>query len=376
MEKEFFSVFPTLKVGKNLQELFGGTKVVRITFNRENTKLKIYLESDHLIHKKYIYEMEKALTACVCQGTCADVVISERFVLSSQYTPETLIDEYRDSLSTEMWHISPIYGNFFKGAKLEYPDEETVVLQLEDTQICMDVGGKIRDLLQQILNERCGMGCSVETQYVLEPKRRARAVYDEDFPQPSVTVPVEQEQEEKHAPAPEKKAYAGGRNAGRGNGRKSKWGDRKDFGGFIRSSNPDVICGKDVEGDLIPISDIVGEIGLVTIRGKIQSNERRDIRNNKSILKFVITDFTDSIAVKIFAPTEEADKAMERLAPGRFVKVQGYTKMDTFEHEITITSPSGVMAIPSFVKVRQDHYEKKRVELHLHTKMSDMDGVS
>ncbi len=380
MEKDFFSVFPTLKVNRTLTELFQSTKVVRIAFNRENTRLKIYVESDHLIHKKYIYEMEKELTSCVCQGTEVEAVISEHFSLSSQYTPETLVSEYMDSLVIEMWHISPVNGSLFKNGKFAFPDPEHVVLQLENTQICRDVGGKIRDLLQQILNERCGMGCTVETAYVLEPKRRVRAVYDDVFPQSTVTVPVEKDVEEKAQPSgeghPERTAPRTRYGQGTRSAKKSKFGDKKDFGGFIRSSNPDVICGKDVEGELIPISDIVGEIGLVTIRGKIQSNERRDIRNNKSILKFVLTDFTDSIAVKIFAPTEEADRAMERLSPGRFVKVQGYTKMDTFEHEITITSPSGVMAIPSFVKMRQDHYEKKRVELHLHTKMSDMDGVS
>ncbi len=114
----------------------------------------------------------------------------------------------------------------------------------------------------------------------------------------------------------------------------------------------------------------------MTIRGKIMTNERRDIRNEKSILKFTLTDFTDSIVVKIFAPTMYAEQTMKRLEPGNFVKVKGYTKEDTFEHEITVSSPTGIMEIPSFETKRADHYDHKRVELHMHTKMSDMDGVS
>lgn len=146
--------------------------------------------------------------------------------------------------------------------------------------------------------------------------------------------------------------------------------------GFIRSRNPAVICGRDFDDHVIPIKDIVGEIGEVCVRGQIRSSERRDIRNDKTIIKCVITDFTDSIIVKLFAPTEVAEQTMNRLAPEKFIKVKGFTKLDTYDHEITITSPSGIMEIPSFVVHREDHYNQKRVEPHLHTKMSDMDGVS
>ena len=121
---------------------------------------------------------------------------------------------------------------------------------------------------------------------------------------------------------------------------------------------------------------MIGEIGEVVIRGQIIGNDRRDIRNEKTIVKFSLTDFTDSIYCKIFVPTDKADELLKDLGKGSFVKVRGAAVMDTFDKEVIISSIQGIMKIPSFVTSRVDDAPVKRIELHCHTKMSDMDGVS
>ncbi len=67
-----------------------------------------------------------------------------------------------------------------------------------------------------------------------------------------------------------------------------------------KSNNPDVIYGREFDDEPIPIQEISGEIGEVTIRGQIISFESREIRNERTILMFAITDFTDTIVSKIF----------------------------------------------------------------------------
>ena len=75
-----------------------------------------------------------------------------------------------------------------------------------------------------------------------------------------------------------------------------------------RSDNPDVIYGRDFEEEAIPIEDIVGEMGEVTIRGKIISFDTREIRNERTIFMFDVTDFTDTMTIKLFVHNDQADE--------------------------------------------------------------------
>ena len=120
----------------------------------------------------------------------------------------------------------------------------------------------------------------------------------------------------------------------------------------------------------------MGDMEDVVIRGKVMAVDTRAIKGERTIVKFSLTDFTDSIYCKIFVSNEFLDKVLEGIKPGAFLKVKGQTQMDTFEHEVTVGAVAGIIKIPSFVTVREDRAPEKRVELHCHTKMSDMDGVS
>jgi DNA polymerase III alpha chain len=143
-----------------------------------------------------------------------------------------------------------------------------------------------------------------------------------------------------------------------------------------RSDNPDVIYGRDFEGTSIPIEDIIGEMGEVIIRGKIIKLDKRTIKNGKTILIFDLTDFTDTIRGKIFVENEQVGELESELAVGKFLKIKGISMVDGFDHEVAISSLTGIKKIPDFTVARKDNCAKKRVELHCHTKMSDMDGVS
>ena len=105
--------------------------------------------------------------------------------------------------------------------------------------------------------------------------------------------------------------------------------------------------------------------------------DERPIRGEKTILMFSITDFTDTIMVKMFCKNEYLDEIKNGgVAKGAFLKIKGVTTIDRFDSELTIGSVIGIKKIPSFVSTRMDTSPVKRVELHCHTKMSDMDGVS
>lgn len=143
-----------------------------------------------------------------------------------------------------------------------------------------------------------------------------------------------------------------------------------------RSDNPDVIYGRDFEEEAMQIDEIVGEIGEVVIRGKILNVDKREIRNERTIFIFDVTDFTDTVMIKLFLQNEYVEEMSENIRKGAFIKLKGVATIDRFDNELTIGSVTGMKKISDFTVSRVDNSEQKRVELHCHTKMSDMDGVA
>ena len=117
-------------------------------------------------------------------------------------------------------------------------------------------------------------------------------------------------------------------------------------------------------------------MGEITIRGQVISFDTREIRNEKTIIMFAVTDFTDTIMVKMFTRNDQLPELLAEIKTGVFLKVKGVTTIDKFDGELTIGSVTGIRKATDIRVGRKDKYPEKRVELHCHTKMSDMDGVS
>ncbi len=168
---------------------------------------------------------------------------------------------------------------------------------------------------------------------------------------------------------------------GNGNsGRKGEWGKKSERADGRRAvkrlDNPDVLYGRDFDEEAMPIEDIIGEMGEVVIRGQILKMDKREIKNERTILIYDVTDYTDTMTIKLFAHNDQVEEITSGMKPGAFIKLKGMTTIDKFDHELTIGSLAGVKKIPDFTTSRMDRSLHKRVELHCHTKMSDMDGVS
>mgnify|MGYP003267738710 FL=1 len=126
----------------------------------------------------------------------------------------------------------------------------------------------------------------------------------------------------------------------------------------------------------MPIEQIDTALGEVVISGMIRKVEEREIRNERTIMMFDITDFTDTITVKIFVRNEQLPEMREFIKKKNFIKVKGIAALDRYDQEISIANVSGIRKSYDNREVRNDLALNKRVELHCHTKMSDMDGVS
>lgn len=167
--------------------------------------------------------------------------------------------------------------------------------------------------------------------------------------------------------------FSGGRSEKRSGLKKGDWSN----GGYRRKSdNPDVLFGRDFADDFTELDKLEGEIGEVILRGKILDKETRLLRSGKTIFIFHLTDFTDTITVKMFADENTLEDMENAVKAGSFIRLWGTTTIDRFDGELSIGSVRGIKKCEDFTAKRSDNSPVKRVELHCHTKMSDMDGVS
>ena len=403
MTKKFFDVFPKLLIDGELHDLAENSTVTRVTLNREKTRLRVYLSSNQWIHKKNIYSLEEAIRNQFFSGMPMEVKIMENFELSRQYTPENFLQVYKESFLLELENYSVVLANLFKNAEISYQGSEAMKLVLPDTVIAREKSGELVRVLEKVLCERCHFRLTIHVEYneaeatasIEETEKRimeeARHVQERALAARAKTDAPAESSEEKEGQEAEKSKSGQGKTGQekKAAGKKSSYEKHehkgKGFGdkrrtekryGFRRSDNPDVVWGRDFEEEAITIDSIAGEMGDVVIRGKVINMDNRPIRNEKTILMFNVTDFTDTITVKMFLPNEFFSEVTDKVKKGVFVKLKGVTTVDKFDHELTIGSVAGLKLIPDFTSKRVDNSLEKRVELHCHTKMSDMDGVT
>ncbi|GGE25187.1 DNA polymerase III PolC-type [Marinithermofilum abyssi] len=137
-------------------------------------------------------------------------------------------------------------------------------------------------------------------------------------------------------------------------------------------SDEKLAIGYDFSDEPIRIKEITDEERRVCVQGSVFKTEIRELRSGRTLLTFNVTDYSDSIAVKMFARDKEDAAKLSRLKDGMWVALRGSVQYDTFARDLVIMA-NDLKEIPPYK--RQDTAEEKRVELHLHTAMSAMDGV-
>ena len=363
--KSFFEVFPALKLEGILGDLCHQIMVEKVTSNKMGNRIKVYIVSKKLVQKEQLFCLEKNIKDQLFPRSNVTIVIVERFELSEAYTPENLYDVYQDSILEEFKADSDLEYNLFRMAEVTFPYENVMNLKLPAAFVPDVVEQKLKDDLYNIFAHRCGFDVTILLEYETEAKYKKSNHEDFYIEQQlkNLLKPAKPEDGEtkKPAEAEEKKT------------------EEKKKLPMKRSDNPDVFYGRDFDDESITIDQIVGEIGEVCIRGKVMSVETRELRNGeKTIVSFAFTDFTDSIKAKVFLKNEQVKEFLEFVNPkaGSFIKLKGIVSFDRFDNDLSIASIVGIKKIGNFASSRVDNYPKKRVELHCHTKMSDMDGVT
>ena len=141
-----------------------------------------------------------------------------------------------------------------------------------------------------------------------------------------------------------------------------------------------LICGRNpnLRTNIIKVVDISPDDDMAAISGEILggSIEEKELKSGKFLISFNVYDGTSTIACKVFAKPEEKQKIITRLSSAKGVKLEGKSGISNFTHEMEILANVVIETEGIKRQVRQDLADIKRVELHMHTQMSQMDAMT
>ena len=363
--KKFLNILPDLKLSHEMTELFETVECEKVAASRDHSRIKIYIHSDRLIAHKAIRETERAIRSQMFKDQ-VDVCLVEKYHLSRQYTPARLLEVYTGSLIDELEEEGELSANLFRKAEKTFLEPFVLELKVEENYIAQVKMEKLKHKLEHIFSERFDMPLGIVLGWL--PKKKSKyAVYADSAMKEEIAQIVQTYEQAKEDQKDVEKQEVQQR---------EKPAFKKNYVKQRLPEDKDIFYGRNFEGEETEIHEIIDEMGEVVVRGKIIQLETREIRNEKTIVMFAVTDFTDTIKAKVFTKNERLPELLDKLKEGAFIKMKAVAMMDQFEHDIALGSVSGIKTIPDFTEKRMDHSPVKRVELHCHTTMSDMDGVT
>ena len=428
MEQTLLDTFEGLKMTDRQKNLFADVVVDRVRLFRGKKMMCVELKSSHIIPYREIRLIRHNLEA-VMGPVGFDVKVDDHYNLSEQYRPEDFWKEYQDSVLDILKEDNILDFNILYRGQTRM-EGSVLSVSCEDDSMYRARQDKLIHKLQDIFARKAGFDIDVVVEYTEPPTLEApskeyeyvrlesrpapaKAPASENAPEHNAEVPWDAPEGKKasqaganHADeeaaaaaaaasaamesgmnsAPKAQADSGAKSGGKssnaggyGNGgyggRSGGWKKK----GFSRG-NIDEECfyGRNCEGDHVQIVDIQDEMDEVVIEGMITGVEAKELRSGKILLMFNITDFTDTISVKIFMQPEQYAEIEDsgKIKKNEFVIVKGMPLRDKFSHEISIGSVRGIKPGHDTRVYRMDNYEgRKRVELHAHTQMSEMDSV-
>lgn len=142
--------------------------------------------------------------------------------------------------------------------------------------------------------------------------------------------------------------------------------------------NTSLILGRsaNIKEQLVKIEDITVDSGRISIEGEVINTDSRELKSGKILLMFDVFDGTSTITCKAFVAGDRGNEILGKIKKAKSVKLEGNAQFDPFSKELGIIANT-IIEIPGKKKAeRMDLAEEKRVELHMHTQMSQMDAMT
>lgn len=369
MNTSFFKVFPVLNLDSECTGWFSDVSVAKVTASKAKQRICVYIESGRLLPRNIVKAAECEIKRQLFGKAEAAIKLCEHYTLSEQHTPEVIFEMYYPAIMDELTAESELEASLFHKAPKEFLSRNKLHIEIPENFVAAQKMKRVSEVVTQIYRERFDIDLEIEITQLEKSESRYAKDAEEALRQEVHKIVATYEETKKEAKeelkhekeeAQKKKEFV----------RREKTYQQK------KIVDKDIFYGRGFEGEETPICDIVDEIGEVVVRGQIFFVDTREIRNEKTIIIFNVTDFTDSITAKLFVKNEMLADVLSNIKKGNFIRMKGMAVLDKFDREISIASVVGIKKIPDFRQKRADNSPRKRVELHAHTMMSDMDSVA
>ncbi len=350
---EFFGTY--IEVSKLPPHVCDGT-VSALQIDTGNRMITAEVAFPSLVERRVLYAVEKTMTAC------ESLKISKASILPKFPAASFSVDYYQSLVMELKRREASVNGILTDStARLE---NGKLVISLTHGGGDLLVSRHIDRLLSKLISEEFGVNLNVEFDGILSIDSESpiyiekQKKHEETIKRESVVQEMESyESSMSRSGTPKKISVRSGET-------------------LLPSIIPESIrelYGRPAKAKPIPINKVTPDIGSVTIWGEIFSIEEKITRDQqRKIITINITDYTASMTLKIIEMVSQC-KALDTLSKGMTVVVRGDVEYDKYDHEIVLRPKS--ICTAEQIKV-VDSAEVKRVELHLHTNMSSMDGVN
>ena len=133
---------------------------------------------------------------------------------------------------------------------------------------------------------------------------------------------------------------------------------------------------QNIQEKLTTVQELSADDGRVALQGEVIFMEPRELKSGKTLLSFDLYDGTSTLTCKAFLNKDQSKKVQGRIAKAKGIKIAGTAGMDSFSNELSVMANTIVETEGLKKEIRMDNSEHNRVELHMHTKMSQMDAMT
>lgn len=355
MAGKLIDIFQNCKCVKEEKHLAAG-EVRSLAFGDNNTVMVVELGLHEVVSRKVIARAEKQI---------ADTYGLDRVMIEPRYNmPGELSNAYIKSLYDDMAYRMPSAKGLLDHRKWAFTDG---ALQIPMDEVSEKHFANALRHLEARIQRELGRSCPVHAVRA-DAQDFAPAPEQEESREEILHKAVEQAAAAAaETPKPKKPRPAPQQHTGYQRPRAEK----------VRED--DLIFGKLIQDPIVSVNEAIAAYDMVTIQGEVFFTDSKDIHSKKTgkdyvKIAFDMTDRTNSVRVSKFLAADKAGDTASKIKKGLYCTVQGKMVYDTFAKEMVL-EPTGIVKAKK--PERKDTYEgMKRVELHLHTNMSAMDGMS
>ncbi|MBR6542564.1 MAG: PolC-type DNA polymerase III [Anaerotignum sp.] len=347
--QNFENVFQKISLSMSVQEAFQGTEVRRMTIHKKERTISMEIAAKTLIPLQKWEELKAELLKHL--PGIREVNIQTTYEIQ-ETDAEGLAEGYWSSIKTFISQQSKVCAGVISDADWKMSDGKMLIF-VKNNMAYYLAQKHLDDAIMNMIENETGRRLMVQFKNV-QTSAEERAILEQQ--QEQKLMELSQKIVNTQAEVVQEKANA-------------------EVAAVSSSISKGILFGKEINGNNVKIIDtkIVGE--AVIVEGSIYNIEAKEIKGEKYIVSFDITDLSDSTTVKFFVKRSVFDQELsDKIKKGKYLRVQGDVQFDKYSKEINIMAKNIMTA--SAPAPRMDDSEEKRVELHLHTQMSSMDGVT